>query len=147
MKQFVELVGIDYPNKKNRFYLLYQFNSFLFNFRFFFKFNTNEFDWIPSISFLFNNVIWYEREVFDLFGIHFYGNNDLRRILTDYGFKGHPLRKDFPLIGYVEINFNEEIQKLVYLPVQLIQFYRIFDIFNPWSLFYKKINLNLINKN
>lgn len=142
MKQFIDLVGIDYPNKKNRFFLLYQFNSFLFNFRYFFKFNTNEFDWIPSLSYLFFNIIWYEREVFDLFGIHFSNNNDLRRILTDYGFKGFPLRKDFPLVGFVEVSFNEEIQKLSFLPIQLIQSYKIFDTFCPWTLFYNKVCLN-----
>jgi len=146
IKQFIELFGIDFPNKQKRFLLYYQFNSFLFNSRFFFKFYTNEFDWICSISNLFSNIIWYERELFDLFGIHFSNNNDLRRILTDYGFKGYPLRKDFPLIGFVEINFNEEIQKLIYLPVQLTQSYRIFDTFCPWSIFYKKIYSNYLIK-
>lgn len=144
MKQFIDLTGIDYPNKKNRFFLLYQFNTFLYNFRYFFKLNTNEFDWIPSISYLFSNVIWYEREVFDLFGIHFSNNYDLRRILTDYGFKGFPLRKDFPLIGFVEVSFNEEVQKLNFLPIQLTQSYRIFDTFCPWTLFYKKSFFNQI---
>jgi NADH-quinone oxidoreductase subunit C len=97
------------------------------------KVGTDEREAVPSVNRAFNSAIWYEREVWDLFGIFFAGHPDLRRILTDYGFEGHPLRKDFPLTGYVEVRYDEDQKRVVYEPVKLVQEFRTFDFMSPWE--------------
>jgi NADH:ubiquinone oxidoreductase subunit C len=125
---------IDWVNcSKNRFELVYNMYSFLYNLNFFFKIFSNMNSFI-SISTFFNNAGWIEREAWDLFGLFFYYNKDLRRILTDYGFTGYPFRKDFPLTGYVELRYSDEMQNLIYEPVELSQNYRIFLQTSPWEI-------------
>lgn len=134
-KMFVDLSVVDIIKNKDRFVLVYQFLSYLFHNRFFLKINVNEFDKVYTICSLFPNVSWYEREAWDLFGIYFIGNKDMRRILTDYGFQGHPLRKDFPLSGFVELSYSERIKNIKYSSVSFIQEFRLFDTKSPWNFF------------
>jgi NADH-quinone oxidoreductase subunit C len=131
--QFIDLTAVDYPNKKNRFEMVYIFLSVEFNFRVIIKFFINENDSVESITNLFPAANWYEREVWDLFGIAFNNHPDLRRLLTDYGFIGHPLRKDFPLSGNVEVKYDLNEKKVVYEPVKLTQSFREFDFESPWK--------------
>ena len=131
--QFIDLTAVDYPNKKNRFEMVYIFLSVEFNFRIIIKFFINENDSVESITNLFLAANWYEREVWDLFGITFNNHPDLRRLLTDYGFIGHPLRKDFPLSGNVEVKYDLNEKKVVYEPVKLTQSFREFDFESPWK--------------
>jgi len=134
-KMFVDLVAIDIIKNKDRFVLVYQFLSYIYHNRFFVKINVSEFDKVYTICSLFPNVSWYEREAWDLFGIYFIGNKDMRRILTDYGFQGHPLRKDFPLSGFIELSYSERIKNIKYSSVSFIQEFRLFDTKSPWNFF------------
>lgn len=131
----IDITCVDYPNKKERFELIYNLLSLKNNRRLIIKTfaDDTEEDQTPSISSLFINAGWYEREIFDLFGVRFIGNNDLRRILTDYGFIGHPLRKDFPLSGFVEVRYDNVLKKVIYEPVSLPQEYRSFNYLSPWE--------------
>ena len=132
-KQLIDIVGVDYPEEEKRFQLVYLLLSHEFNFRIkiYTKFEINK--KIPSIVKIFPSANWMEREVFDMYGIKFYGHPDLRRILTDYNFKGHPLRKDFPLTGFTEVRYSEKEKKVISEPVKLEQNYRDFDFESPWE--------------
>ena len=131
--QLIDLTAVDYPNKKNRFEMVYILLSVEFNFRIIIKFFINENESVDSITNLFPAANWYEREVWDLFGIAFNNHPDLRRLLTDYGFIGHPLRKDFPLSGNVEVKYDVNEKKVVYEPVKLTQSFREFEFESPWK--------------
>ena len=132
-RQLIDIAGVDYPGNKERFNLVYLLLSHNYNLRIkvLIKFDINK--QIPSITKLFPSANWMEREVFDMYGIKFKNHPDLRRILTDYGFKGHPLRKDFPLTGFNEVRYSEKEKKVVYEPVNLEQKYRDFDFKSPWE--------------
>ena len=132
-RQLMDIAGVDYPEKEKRFNLIYLFLSHENNNRIklLIKFNTSQI--INSITKIFPSANWMEREVFDMYGIKFKNHPDLRRILTDYGFKGHPLRKDFPLTGFNEVRYSEKEKKVVYEPVKLEQNYRNFDFESPWE--------------
>jgi len=134
-KTFVDLSVIDIIKNKNRFVLVYQFLVYLFHKRFFIQMNVNEFDRVYTICSLYPNASWYEREAWDLFGIYFVGNKDMRRILTDYGFQGHALRKDFPLSGFIELAYSERIKNIKYSSVSFVQEFRLFDTKSPWNFF------------
>jgi NADH-quinone oxidoreductase subunit C len=129
----IDICGVDYPEKDKRFEIVYHFLSLSVNRRIRVKLMTDEATKVPSIVDLFPSAGWYEREAYDLFGVIFSGNTDLRRLLTDYGFKGHPLRKDFPLTGYVEVRYDEEQKRVIYEPVKLTQEFRNFDFVSPWE--------------
>ena len=129
----IDICGVDYPEKDKRFEIVYHFLSLSVNRRIRVKLMTDEGTKVPSIVDLFPSAGWYEREVYDLFGVIFSGNTDLRRLLTDYGFNGHPLRKDFPLTGYVEVRYDEEQKRVIYEPVKLTQEFRNFDFVSPWE--------------
>ena len=131
--QLIDLTAVDYPNKKNRFEMVYILLSVEFNLRIIIKFFINENESVDSITNLFPAANWYEREVWDLFGIAFNNHPDLRRLLTDYGFIGHPLRKDFPLSGNVEVKYDLNEKKVVYEPVKLTQSFREFEFESPWK--------------
>ena len=132
-KQVIDIAAVDYPNDEKRFELVYLLLSIENNLRvkISIKFETNE--KIPSISKIFPSANWMEREIFDMYGIKFIDHPDLRRILTDYNFKGHPLRKDFPLTGFNEVRYSEKEKKVIYEPVKLEQNYRNFDFSSPWE--------------
>ena len=132
-KQLIDIAAIDYPNEDKRFELVYLLLSIENNLRIKIsvKFESNE--KIPSITKIFPSANWMEREVFDMYGIKFINHPDLRRILTDYNFKGHPLRKDFPLTGFNEVRYSEKEKKVIYEPVKLEQNYRNFDFSSPWE--------------
>ncbi len=132
-KQLIDIVGVDYPDKENRFQLVYLFLSHEKNLRIKLMVNFDIEKIIPSITKIFSSANWMEREVFDMYGIKFKNHPDLRRILTDYNFKGHPLRKDFPLTGFNEVRYSEKEKKVVYEPVKLEQDYRNFDFESPWE--------------
>jgi NADH-quinone oxidoreductase subunit C len=129
----IDICGADYPARQPRFEVVYHLLSMKNTARVRLKVQVDTQDRVPSLLSLFPNAGWYEREVWDLFGIGFEGNPDLRRILTDYGFEGHPLRKDFPLTGFVELRYDEEQKRVVYEPVKLQQDYRVFDSLSPWE--------------
>ena len=131
--QFIDLTAVDYPNKKNRFEMIYILLSVEFNYRIIIKFFINENESVDSVTNLFPAANWYEREVWDLFGIAFNNHPDLRRLLTDYGFIGHPLRKDFPLSGNVEVKYDLNEKKVVYEPLKLTQSFRDFEFESPWK--------------
>jgi NADH-quinone oxidoreductase subunit C len=132
-KQLIDIAGVDYPENDKRFELIYLFLSHENNLRvkLLIKFEINQ--TINSITKIFPSANWMEREVFDMYGIKFKNHPDLRRILTDYGFKGHPLRKDFPLTGFNEVRYSEKDKKVIYEPVKLEQNYRNFDFESPWE--------------
>ena len=132
-RQLTDIAGVDYPERENRFEVIYHFLSFKWNVRLRIKTEINENDSLPSICSIFPAANWFEREAFDMYGIQFTDHPDLRRILTDYGFEGYPLRKDFPLTGNIEIRYDEMDKKIVYEPVKLQQDYRSFDIQSPWE--------------
>jgi NADH-quinone oxidoreductase subunit C len=132
-KMMVELCGVDYPDRAERFDVIYVLLSLSLNQRIRLKVATDEETPVPSITGVYNAAGWYEREAWDLFGIYFADHPDLRRLLTDYGFEGHPLRKDFPLTGYVEVRYDEELKRVVYEPVKLKQEFRSFDFLSPWE--------------
>jgi NADH-quinone oxidoreductase subunit C len=132
-KMLVDVTAVDYPDRPERFEVVYHLLSLRYNRRIRLKTTTDEEIPVPSIVSVFSAAGWYEREVWDLFGVAFEGNPDLRRLLTDYGFDGHPLRKDFPLTGYVEVRYDEEQKRVVYEPVKLKQEFRSFDFVSPWE--------------
>jgi len=132
-KQLMDLCGVDYPEHDHRFCIVYNLLSLTHNNRIRVKTWTDENTPIPSATGLFSAAGWWEREAWDLFGIYFTDHPDLRRILTDYGFEGHPLRKDFPLTGYVEVRYDDEQKRVVYEPVKLTQEFRTFDFQSPWE--------------
>nr|WP_298912243.1 NADH-quinone oxidoreductase subunit C [uncultured Algimonas sp.] len=131
--QLIDLCGVDYPARARRFDIVYHLLSMAHNRRIRVKCTTDEDAPVMSVVSLFPNADWYEREAFDMYGIVFDQHPDLRRILTDYGFEGYPLRKDFPLTGYVEVRYDEERKEVVYEPVVLQQEYRSFDFLSPWE--------------
>jgi NADH-quinone oxidoreductase subunit C len=132
-QQLMEIAGVDYPSRPERFEVAYHLLSLTRNHRIRIKLTTDEDMPVPSVTGLWPVAGWLEREVFDLYGVVFDGNDDLRRILTDYGFRGHPFRKDFPLTGYVELRYSEEQKRVVYEPVRLPQDFRSFDFLSPWE--------------
>ncbi len=130
---FVDLCGADYPARQERFEVVYHLLSPQHNTRIRVKLSTTEDDPVPSVVGIFDAADWCEREAYDLYGIMFSGHPDLRRLLTDYGFEGHPLRKDFPLTGFVEVRYDDERKRVVYEPVELPQEFRNFDFLSPWE--------------
>ncbi len=132
-KCLIDISGVDYPERPERFDVVYHLLSVSLNQRVRVKVTTDEDTPIPSVTGLFNAAGWYEREAWDLYGILFSDHPDLRRILTDYGFDGHPLRKDFPLTGYVEVRYDDEQKRVIYEPVKLTQDFRSFDFLSPWE--------------
>ena len=132
-QQLMDLCGVDYPEREKRFEVVYNLLSLTHNMRVRVKVETDEETPVPSVSGVFSAATWWEREAWDLFGIYFSEHPDLRRIMTDYGFDGHPLRKDFPLTGYVEVRYDDEQKRVVYEPVKLTQEFRTFDFLSPWE--------------
>ena len=132
-KQLIDITAVDYPEKEKRFKLVYLLLSHENNLRILININIDEKLHVPSITKIFPSANWMEREVFDMYGISFKDHPDLRRILTDYEFKGYPLRKDFPLTGHTEVRYSEDKKKVIYEPVKLDQEYRHFDFESPWE--------------
>ena len=132
-QQLMEIAGVDYPDRAERFEVVYCLLSLTRNHRLRVHVSTDEVKPVPSVTSLWPVAGWLEREVYDMYGVLFEGNADLRRILTDYGFRGHPQRKDFPLTGYVELRYSEEQKRVVYEPVTLAQDFRNFDFMSPWE--------------
>jgi len=132
-KQLIDITAVDYPQKEKRFKIIYLLLSHENNLRIIININIDEKLLVPSIAKIFPSANWMEREVFDMYGISFKDHPDLRRILTDYGFEGHPLRKDFPLTGHTEVRYSEEKKKVISEPVKLDQEYRRFDSESPWE--------------
>ena len=132
-KQLIDITAVDYPENQKRFKMVYLFLSHELNQRIILSFYINENQKIPSLTKIFPSANWMEREIFDMYGIKFSNHPDLRRILTDYGFEGHPLRKDFPLTGHNEVRYSEDEKKVIYEPVKLEQNYRNFDYESPWE--------------
>lgn len=132
-KQLIDLCGADYPDRALRYEVVYNLLSLSQNQRVRVKVTTDEATPVPSITTVFSAAGWYEREAWDLYGIFFSNHPDLRRILTDYGFEGHPMRKDFPLTGYVELRYDEDSKRVIYEPVKLAQEFRNFDFMSPWE--------------
>ena len=132
-QQLMEIAGVDYPSRAERFEVVYMLLSLTKNSRIMVKCSASEDTPVPTVTHLWPNAGWLEREVFDMYGVLFDGNTDLRRILTDYGFEGHPFRKDFPLTGYVELRYSEDEKRVVYEPVELAQDLRQFDFMSPWE--------------
>lgn len=130
---FIDLAGVDYPRRANRFDVVYHLLSPRQNLRVRVKLETDEATPVPSIIGVFPGASWFEREAWDMYGILFSGHPDLRRILTDYGFEGHPLRKDFPVTGFVEVRYDDVAKRVVYEPVELKQEFRNFDFLSPWE--------------
>ena len=132
-RTLIDITAIDYPEQDERFCLVYHYLSMQQNIRIRIKSFVKDEQIVPSITNLFPSANWFEREVFDMYGILFSNHPDMRRILTDYGFQGHPLRKDFPTTGYLELRYDQEKKKVVYEPVKLTQEYRRFDFMSPWE--------------
>lgn len=132
-QQLMEIAGVDYPERAERFEIVYHLLSLTRNHRLRIRVSTDETQPVPTVTGVFPVAGWLEREVFDMYGVVFDGHPDLRRILTDYGFRGHPQRKDFPLTGYVELRYSEEQKRVVYEPVRLSQDFRSFDFMSPWE--------------
>ena len=132
-RTLIDITAIDYPEQEERFCLVYHYLSMQQNIRIRIKSFVKEKQIVPSITNLFPCANWFEREVFDMYGILFSNHPDMRRILTDYGFQGHPLRKDFPTTGYLELRYDQEKKKVIYEPVKLTQEYRKFDFMSPWE--------------
>ena len=132
-QQLVEIAGVDYPQRAERFEVVYMLLSLTRNLRIMIKINAAENTPVPTVTTVWPVADWLEREVFDMYGVIFAGHPDLRRILTDYGFEGHPFRKDFPLTGHVELRYSEEDKRVVYEPVKLAQDLRQFDFMSPWE--------------
>ena len=130
---FIDVCGSDYPARDERFDVVYHFMSPYLNHRIRVKLTADDVNPVPSITSVFKGAEWFEREAYYLYGMLFSGHGDLRRILTDYGFDGHPLRKDFPTTGFVEVRYDEERKRVVYEPVKLMQEYRSFDYLSPWE--------------
>jgi len=132
-RMLMDVCGVDYPDREYRFEVVYNLLSMTHNNRIRIKVSAGEETPVPSVTGVFSSANWWEREAWDLFGIYFSGHPDLRRIMTDYGFEGHPLRKDFPLTGYVEVRYDEDKRRCVYEPVSLNQEFRDFDFLSPWE--------------
>ena len=132
-QQLMEIAGVDYPARAERFDVVYHLLSVTKNHRLRIRVTTDEEKPVPTVTTVYPVAGWLEREIFDLYGVLFEGHPDLRRILTDYGFRGHPFRKDFPLTGYVELRYSEEQKRVVYEPVTLSQDFRDFDFLSPWE--------------
>ena len=132
-QQLVDVCGVDYPEREQRFEVVYNLLSLTHNRRVRVKVRTDEETPVPSATGIFSSANWWERETWDLMGILFSDHPDLRRIMTDYGFEGHPLRKEFPLTGYVEVRYDDEHKRVVYEPVKLAQEFRTFDFLSPWE--------------
>ena len=132
-QQLMEIAGVDYPERAERFEVVYHLLSITRNHRLRVRVSTDEDQPVPTVTNVYPVAGWLEREVFDTYGVVFAGHGDLRRILTDYGFRGHPQRKDFPLTGYVELRYSEEQKRVVYEPVTLSQDFRDFDFLSPWE--------------
>ena len=132
-RQLIDITAVDYIGSENRFKMIYLFLSHEYNLRINIIFSINENEVVNSLTKIFPSSNWMEREVFDMYGIKFNDHPDLRRILTDYGFSGHPLRKDFPITGHSEVRYSEEKKKVIYEPVKLEQNYRNFDYSSPWE--------------
>ncbi len=133
METLIDITAVDFPNDENRFLVVYNLLSISRNLRIKVKTRISEETFVPSITEIFPSADWYEREIWDLFGIKFSGHHDLRRILTEYDFEGHPLRKDFPLTGFVQFRYDDEMSRIVTEPVKLEQEYRNFDNLSPWE--------------
>lgn len=131
--QMMDLCGVDYPGEKRRFEVVYHLLSMQDNVRIRVKCRVGEGETVPTVCEIYPNADWYEREAFDMYGIVFEGHPDMRRLLTDYGFEGHPLRKDFPLTGFTEVRWDDEERRVVHEPVELQQEYRNFDYLSPWE--------------
>jgi NADH-quinone oxidoreductase subunit C len=129
----IDICGVDWPQRAKRFDVVYHFLSLKQNARVRLKVQVAEDETVPSIVSIHPAAGWFERETFDMYGIVFDGNPDMRRLLTDYGFSGYPLRKDFPLTGYVELRYDDELKRVVYRPVKLVQEFRDFDFMSPWE--------------
>jgi NADH-quinone oxidoreductase subunit C len=132
-KTLIDICGADYPQRSKRFDVVYHLLSLTTNRRIRVKVRTDEATPVPSVIPVFAGAQWFEREAWDMYGIKFAGHPDLRRILTDYGFEGHPLRKDFPVTGFVELRYDDDQKRVVYHPVQLVQEFREFDFLSPWE--------------
>ena len=132
-QQLLDLCGVDYPDRKERFEVVYHLLSMTRNARLRVKVSTDETQPVPSVISAYPAANWFEREAYDMYGMLFSGHPDMRRLLTDYGFEGHPLRKDFPMTGYVEVRYDEEQRRVVYEPVTLTQEFRTFDFLSPWE--------------
>lgn len=132
-QQVLDVCGADYPDREERFEVVYHLLSLTRNARLRVKVATDEVQPVPSVVDIYPSAGWFEREAFDMYGMLFSGHPDLRRLLTDYGFQGHPLRKDFPMTGYVEVRYDEEQKRVVYEPVKLTQEFRQFDFLSPWE--------------
>jgi len=129
----IDICGVDWPSRTKRFDVVYHLLSLSMNARIRVKVQTTESLLVPSVAAIYPAANWFERETFDMYGIAFSDHPDLRRLLTDYGFSGYPLRKDFPLTGYVEVHYDEELKRVVYRPVKLVQEFRDFDFVSPWE--------------
>jgi len=129
----IDITAVDYPTRDKRFDVVWHFLSMYQNHRIRVRARVRESDMVPSIVEVYPAANWFEREVFDMYGLMFKGHPDLRRILTDYGFRGYPLRKDFPTTGYTEVRYDEALKRVVYEPVNLVQEYRQFDFMSPWE--------------
>ena len=132
-KIITTISGIDYPNRQKRFEILYELLSLRYNSRLRLNVFINDVVVLPSIVSIFPAATWFEREIWDLFGVFFYGNDEIKRILTDYGFEGHPLRKDFPLSGYVESRYNDKTKRIVIETLEHSQHFRLFNFLSPWD--------------
>ena len=132
-RQLIDITAVDFPEKEQRFRIVYLLLSHEFNTRVLIEFDISEGEKVPSLTKIFPSANWMEREVFDMYGIDFKDHPDLRRIFTDYGFEGYPLRKDFPITGHNEVRYSEETKKVIYEPVKLEQNYRNFDYQSPWE--------------
>lgn len=132
MNQLMDVCGADYPDRPERFDVVYNLLSLRHNVRLRIKVQTNEHSVVPTATEVYKSAGWFERETWDMFGIAFAGHPDLRRILTDYGFEGHPLRKDFPVCGYLEVRYDNDKKRIVQEPVKLVQDFRNFDFLSPW---------------
>jgi NADH-quinone oxidoreductase subunit C len=132
-KLLIDICGVDYPQRDKRFDVVYHLLSISKNKRLRVKLQSDESTAVASVTDVYPAANWFEREVFDMYGVMFSDHPDLRRILTDYGFSGHPLRKDFPLTGFVEVRYDDEVKRVVYAPVQLQQAFREFDFMSPWE--------------
>ena len=132
-QQLLDLCGVDYPDRKERFEVVYHLLSMTRNARLRVKVSTDETQPVPSVISAYPAANWFEREAYDMYGMLFSGHPDMRRLLTNYGFEGHPLRKDFPMTGYVEVRYDEEQRRVVYEPVKLTQEFRTFDFLSPWE--------------
>jgi NADH-quinone oxidoreductase subunit C len=132
-QMLIDICGVDYPERTQRFEVVYHLLSLKRNIRCRVRTSVGEEEPVPSVTGVYSAAAWFEREAYDMFGIYFSDNPDLRRILTDYGFEGHPFRKDFPLTGYIEVRYDEDQKRVIYEPVNLVQEFRTFDFLSPWE--------------